>query len=126
FRPGKRGACRSLWMPAGRKVRATAETATNPAGTGPCSAFSNFIKNGANCPGTCSQLSLTNGPFEFNFAENDVALYAQDDWRIKSNLTINLGLRWEWDQQAINLLHDISVKNVQDGFWKAGFPASIT
>ena len=29
------------------------------------------------------------------FKENDVALYFQDDWRIKDNLTLNLGLRWE-------------------------------
>src|SRR5262249_27383206 len=106
----------------------TATDCVGSTGNVPCSAFSNFIKNAANCPATvtCSQLSLTNGPFNFNFAENDVAVYGQDDWRIRSNLTINLGVRWEWDQQAINLLHDISVKNVQDGFWKAGLPASIT
>ncbi|HJZ63683.1 MAG TPA: carboxypeptidase regulatory-like domain-containing protein [Candidatus Acidoferrum sp.] len=126
FLPSVNGGFTFLSSASSAKDCATAVTATNPAGTGPCSAFSNFIKNGANCPGTCSQLSLTNGPFEFNFAENDVALYAQDDWRIKSNLTINLGVRWEWDQQAINLLHDISVKNVTDGFWAAGLPTSVT
>ena len=100
-----------------------------------CSAFSNFIKGAAGCPnvggnvnspGTCGQLSLTDGPFNFDFKENDLAFYGQDDWRIKSNLTINLGLRWEWDQQAINLLHRISVKNVADGFWASGLPTSVT
>lgn len=94
----------------------------------PCSAFSNFIKGAANCPAgaTCSQLSLTQGPFNFNFKENDLYFYGQDDFRLKSNLTLNLGLRWEWDQQAINLLHDISVQNVANGFWAAGLPTNVT
>jgi carboxypeptidase family protein len=105
--------------------------------TGPqyCSAFSNFIKGAVGCPniagnasnpGTCSQLSLTDGPFNFDFRENDLAFYGQDDWRIKSNLTINIGLRWEWNQQAINLLHRISVQNVADGFWASGLPTNVT
>lgn len=87
---------------------------------GATNAFSKFIQ------GTGSSLSLTNGPFNFDFRENDTAFYAQDDWRIKSNLTLNIGLRWEWDQQAINILHDISVNNVNSGFWKAGLPTSVT
>lgn len=87
---------------------------------GTTNAFSQFIQ------GTGSSLSLTQGPFNFDFRENDVAFYAQDDWRIKSNLTLNIGLRWEWDQQAINMLHDISVQNVANGFWAAGLPASVT
>jgi len=107
----------------------TATDCKDTAGTSvSCSAFSNFIKNAAGCPAavTCSQLSLTDGPFNFNFKENDLAFYGQDDWRIKSNLTLNLGLRWEWDQQAINLLHDISVQNVANGFWAAGLPTNVT
>jgi hypothetical protein len=90
------------------------------AGASYVSAISKMIQ------GTSSSLSLTNGPFNFDFRENDTAFYGQDDWRIKSNLTLNVGLRWEWDQQAINLLHDISVNNVASGFWAAGLPASVT
>src|SRR6266568_4941030 len=36
-------------------------------------------------------LSLTDGPPKFDFKEYDVAAYAGDDWRLKNNLTVNLG-----------------------------------
>jgi hypothetical protein len=31
------------------------------------------------------------------FREQDVALYAEDQWRAKSNLTLNYGVRWEFE-----------------------------
>ncbi len=45
----------------------------------PC--YSNFVQ-GFGTPG-------------FNFSTNDIAFFAQDDWRIKPRLTLNLGLRWD-------------------------------
>ncbi len=62
------------------------------------------------------------------FKENDLAFYVQNDWRIKDNLTLNLGLRWEWFQQAVNLLHDSSLAQ-QTGsspFWDPTLDLSRT
>jgi len=83
--------------------------------------FNSFLQNTA-------QLSLTDGPPKFQFKEYDIAAYAGDDWRVKNNLTVNLGLRWEYSSQAINLLHDITVANQagSNPFWSAAAPTSVT
>lgn len=73
-------------------------------------------------------VSLTDGPTKFNFKEWDMAFYVGDDWRILDNLTLNLGVRWEYSSQAINLLHNLSVAT-QHGdtpFWDTSLPDSIT
>jgi hypothetical protein len=78
--------------------------------------------------GDIATLSLTDGPPKFNFKEYDLAFYFGDDWRVKENLTLNLGLRWEYSSQAINLLHDLSVANQAGStpFWDTSLPASVT
>ena len=78
--------------------------------------------------GTPSTVSESDGNPNLPFKENDLAFYVQNDWRIKDNLTLNLGLRWEWFQQAINLLHDRTVAQ-QTGpnpFWDTSLPLSQT
>lgn len=37
------------------------------------------------------------GPTAFEFTSVDFGFFAQDDWRIKPRLTLNLGLRWEFE-----------------------------
>jgi len=84
--------------------------------------FNAFLQNAP------SRLSLTDGPPKFNFKEYDVAAYGGDDWRVKDNLTVNLGLRWEYSSQPINLLHNISVANQAGStpFWSTAAPANVT
>jgi len=84
--------------------------------------FSRFLAD------TAAQLSLTDGPPKFSFKEYDVAAYAGDDWRVKDNLTVNLGLRWEFSSQAINLLHQLSVANQAGSspFWDPAAPTNVT
>jgi hypothetical protein len=38
------------------------------------------------------------GPPRFEFATNDLAFFGQDDWRATPRLTLNLGLRYEYQQ----------------------------
>ncbi|HXZ28799.1 MAG TPA: hypothetical protein VEG08_12475, partial [Terriglobales bacterium] len=80
--------------------------------------FDDFIAN------TPVQLSLTDGPASFNFKEQDGAMYVQDSWRWKDNLTLNFGVRWEYYGQAINLLHDLTVarETGPTPFWDTTLP----
>ena len=38
------------------------------------------------------------GPTAFEFATNDYSFFVQDDWRATPRLTVNLGLRYEYEQ----------------------------
>jgi outer membrane receptor protein involved in Fe transport len=72
--------------------------------------------------------SIASGNPKLRFKENDLAFYVQDDWRVRDNLTLNLGVRWEWFQQAVNLLHDLTVQQ-QSGpnpFWDPALPLDRT
>lgn len=65
------------------------------------------------------------GQITIDYGETDQFYYFQDDWRIKDNLTLNLGVRYEYTGQPINTLNQISVARESDtstALWKQSLP----
>ena len=77
-----------------------------------------------------------NAPFEsilaagqpiITYNELDKFFYFQDNWKIKDNLTLNLGVRYENTGQPINTLHNLSVdreSNPATAIWLQSLPLS--
>ncbi len=53
------------------------------------------------------------GPLGFTFNTNDIAFFAEDNWRILPRLTLNLGVRFEYEQLPKPFLPNPNVLNTQ-------------
>jgi hypothetical protein len=63
--------------------------------------FANLVGNLSSASATLNVTSPTSGfvpgaTRERNFLQKDLALYIQDQWRARNNLTLNFGVRWDY------------------------------
>jgi hypothetical protein len=62
--------------------------------------------------------------FYRGYRANEMAAYAQDDWRVNSRLTLNLGVRWEYFGPPRNFRSNID-SNVYFGDGVTPFPCQV-
>ena len=64
--------------------------------TEPYELFASFDSLSSLALGQISQLTI-NHQDPLSLEAKNVSLFVQDTWRVRPNLTLNLGLRWEWN-----------------------------
>ena len=72
-------------------------------------------------------VAITLGDPLLPFIEKDWYFFVQDDFKVRPNLTLNLGMRYEYNGQPINILHDVSVareSNPATAFFNTSLPVS--
>src|SRR5712672_315670 len=87
--------------------------------------FSNWAAFGAYTP---DRIQIAQGSPSLDFREKDTFVYFGDDFKVRNNLTLNLGVTWSYYGQPANLFHTITEKN-QSGsnpLWNPAVPSFAT
>ncbi len=87
--------------------------------------FSNWARFAQDVP---NRIQIAQGSPSLDFREKDTFIYFGDDFKLKNNFTLNLGVTWSYYGQPANLFHTITEKN-QTGsnpLWNPAVPASAT
>ncbi len=86
--------------------------------------FSNISQFAADTP---SSISITLGNPNLDFREHQSFFYFGDDWRVKQNLTLNLGITWSYFGQPANLFNQSDTKRESSStpFFNPALPLSV-
>jgi outer membrane receptor protein involved in Fe transport len=84
--------------------------------------FNSTTRIAANAP---NFVTLGAGEPRISYKERDQFYFFQDDWKVRENVTLNLGVRYEYTGAPINLLNEITVNRESDpsrALWRQSIP----
>src|SRR5262249_54440958 len=74
------------------------------------------------------RVTLAAGQDTIQYKETDQFYFFQDDWKVRDNLTLNLGVRYENTGQPVNTLNQLTTRREQDpntAIWRQNLPLNV-